>query len=173
MRAFLGEAAAAEDTSETEGKGRLPGERAEIIELVCNIDDMTPEALGFACTRILESGALDVYTVPGTMKKGRPGHVLTVLCRPEQEEEMARYILAETTTNGLRARRCGKYYLAPEIEEAKTRWGTVKIKKAAGYGAAHVKPEYEDVARLARENQIPYQQVWEEAVKTYAKQEER
>lgn len=57
----------------------------EIVELVCNIDDMTPEALAFASARLLDLGALDVYTVPGTMKKGRPGHVLTVLCRREQE----------------------------------------------------------------------------------------
>lgn len=85
----------------------------EIVELVCNIDDMTPEALAFASARLLDLGALDVYTVPGTMKKGRPGHVLTVLCRREQEGEMARQVLAQTTTNGLRVRRCGKYFLTP------------------------------------------------------------
>ena len=68
VRAFLGETA-------EEANG-------EILELVCNIDDMTPEALAFACSRLLEEGALDVYVTPGTMKKGRPGHVLTVLCRP-------------------------------------------------------------------------------------------
>ena len=68
----------------------------EIIELVCNIDAMTPEALAFACTRLLEQGALDVYTTPttpGTMKKGRAGHELTVLCTPEYEADMAAHIL--------------------------------------------------------------------------------
>ena len=73
IRVFLGE---------TGEKGN-----GEITELVCNIDDMTPEALAYACSRLLEQGALDVYTVAGTMKKGRPGHVLTVLCRPERRGE--------------------------------------------------------------------------------------
>ena len=82
VRAFLGET-----VEEANG---------EILELVCNVDDMTPEALSFAASRLLETGALDVYTLPGTMKKGRPGHVLTVLCVPEQEGELARRILAET-----------------------------------------------------------------------------
>ena len=79
VRAFLGEGMQA---------GRPAGD-GEITELVCNIDDMTPEALAHACARLLEQGALDVYTVPGTMKKGRPGHVLTVLCSPEREEDLA------------------------------------------------------------------------------------
>ena len=76
---------------------------------MCNLDDMTPEALSYACGRILEAGALDVYTLPGTMKKGRPGHVLTVLCEEGNEEEMVRKIFRETATNGVRARRCEKY----------------------------------------------------------------
>mgnify|MGYP005777394315 FL=1 len=132
VRAFLGE-----EKEETEDM---------ILELVCNIDDMTPEALAFACTRLMELGALDVYTVAGTMKKGRPGHVLTVLCRPEKEEELARHILTQTTTNGLRVRRCGKYFLAPGMGKVRTRWGDVRVKTAKGYGITHMKPEYEDVA---------------------------
>ena len=134
-----------------------PGE--ELVELVCNIDDMTPEALSFACTQLLELGALDVYTTPGTMKKGRPGHVLTVLCRPEQEGAMARHVLEQTTTNGLRSRRCGKYFLAPGRGQVQTQWGPVAIKLARGYGVTHLKPEFSDAARLARENAVPYHQV--------------
>ena len=124
----------------------------EICELVCNIDDMTPEALSFACARLLELGALDVYTVPGTMKKGRPGWVLTVLCAPEAEGELARHILAQTTTNGLRVRRCGKYFLTPGAGQVQTQWGPVQVKTARGMGITHIKPEFEDAARLAREN---------------------
>ena len=95
----------------------------EIVELVCNLDDMTPEALAFACQRLLDAGALDVYTTPGTMKKGRPGQVLTVLCAAAREGEMAQHVLAETTTNGLRARRCGKYFLTPGSQTVQTPWG--------------------------------------------------
>ena len=145
VRAFLGE------TEE--------GANGEILELVCNIDDMTPEALSFACTQLLERGALDVYTVPGTMKKGRPGWVLTVLCAPEREGALARNILAQTTTNGLRVRRCGKYFLAPGADRVQTQWGPVGLKTAQGFGITHIKPEFEDAAKLAREHQVPYQTV--------------
>ena len=134
----------------------------EIVELVCNLDDMTPEALAFAAARLLEAGALDVYTVPGTMKKGRPGWVLTVLCDPAQEGELARKILAETTTNGLRVRRCGKYFLTPGAGQVQTQWGPAGLKLAQGFGVTHVKPEFEDAARLAREHGLSYQEVVEE-----------
>ena len=150
VRAFLGE-------TREESNG-------EIAELVCNIDDMSPEALAFACTRLLELGALDVYTVPGTMKKGRPGHVLTVLCAPDREGELARHILSQTTTNGLRVRRCGKYFLNPGAGQVRTQWGPVRLKLAQGYGISHVKPEFEDVAALAREHGLPYQTVFEAAL---------
>lgn len=143
----------------------------EITELVCNIDDMTPEALSFACSRLLELGALDVYTVAGTMKKGRSGHVLTVLCPPDQEEVFARHILAQTTTNGLRARRCGKYFLAPGTERVQTPWGEVRIKKAEGFGVTHRKPEYEDVAELARKHQMSCHQM-SENILSFLKKEE-
>ncbi len=137
----------------------------EILELVCNLDDMTPEALSFACARLLEAGALDVYTVPGTMKKGRPGWVLTVLCAPEQEGNLARKILAETTTNGLRVRRCGKYFLTPGAGQAQTQWGPVGLKLAQGFGVSHIKPEFEDAAELARKNGASYQEVVKEILK--------
>lgn len=154
VRVFLGE------TESTEGKGD-----GEIMELVCNIDDMTPEALAFACSRLIEEGALDAYTIPGTMKKGRPGHVLTVLCPPEKEGEMARCVLAETTTNGLRARRCTKYFLKPGVKTVETRWGQVRVKTAEGRGILHQKPEYEDVAALARKHQVSYETVCREALR--------
>ena len=151
VRAFLGES--------------QEGSNGEIMELVCNIDDMAPEALAFACSRLLELGALDVYTTPGTMKKGRPGHVLTVLCEPEHEGELARHILAQTTTNGLRVRKCGKYFLQPGMGQVQTPWGPVRVKLAQGYGVSHAKPEFEDVAALAREHGLPYQAVFEAALR--------
>ena len=150
VRAFLGE--------KTEDRAA----NGEITELVCNLDDMTPEALAFACRRLLELGALDVYTLPGQMKKGRPGWVLTVLCAPQQEEEMAVHILRETTTNGLRARRCAKYFLRPTVEERETAHGSIRVKKAEGYGVTHEKPEFEDVAAAAQKSRQPIHQVYRE-----------
>ena len=118
VRAFWGETA-----DESNG---------EITELVCNIDDMTPEALAFASSRLLEMGALDVYTTPGTMKKGRPGHVLTVLCQADKEQDLARHILEQTTTNGLRVRRCGKYFLHPDFRVIESQWGPVRHQDRRG-----------------------------------------
>lgn len=151
VRAFLGE-----DAQEANGT---------ITELVCNIDDMTPEALAFAASRLLELGALDVYTVPGTMKKGRSGHVLTVLCEGDREKELARAVMEQTTTNGLRVRRCAKYFLTPGSGTVETRWGTVRVKTAQGYGVRHVTAEYESAAELARANGLPIQTVLEDVQK--------
>ena len=151
VRAFCGEGAG--------------GAEGQICELVCNLDDMTPEALAFAAQRLLELGALDVYTVPGTMKKGRPGHVLTVLCDPAREGELARAVLEQTTTNGLRVRRCGKYYLTPGSRQVETPWGPVGVKTAQGHGIAHAKPEFEAAATLARANGLPIHTVLEEVNK--------
>ena len=151
VRAFLGE--------------EEPRESGDIVELVCNIDDMTPEALAFACARLLEAGALDVYTTPGTMKKGRPGWVLTVLCDPGREQEMVWHIFAHTTTNGLRSRLSAKYFLKPGQGRVQTKWGPVGVKLARGYGVTRAKPEFEDAAALARAHGLPYQAVFEDALR--------
>ena len=145
--------------------GRAGKGPAGIAELVCNIDDMTPEALAFACARLLEAGALDAYTTPGTMKKGRPGWVLTVLCAPEREQELVREIFTHTATNGLRARRPAKYFLKPGAGQVRTKWGPVGVKLARGYGVTRAKPEFEDAAALARAHGLPYQAVFEDALR--------
>lgn len=142
VRAFLGETEA-----QTNGT---------ITELVCNLDDMTAEALALACEQLLAAGALDVYTVPGTMKKGRAGQVLTVLCEDKDTAHMAEQVLALTTTNGLRVRRCEKYFLQPSAREVSTAWGKVRVKVAEGFGITHVKPEFEDVAAIARKTGLSY-----------------
>ena len=151
VRAFWGE-------SQEVGNG-------EIVELVCNIDDMTGEALAFAAERLLAAGALDVYTTPGTMKKGRPGQVLTVLCEPGMEQNLAQAILCHTTTNGLRVRRCEKYFLTPSSKTVETPWGAVGVKTAEGFGVCHAKPEYEDAAALARSYGLPLSAVLDEVRK--------
>ena len=141
------------------------GGNGEIVELVCNIDDMTGEALAFAGEQLLAAGALDVYSVPGTMKKGRPGHVLTVLCDVGKEQALAQAVLRHTTTNGLRVRRCEKYFLTPGSKNVDTPWGNVRVKTAEGFGISHAKPEYEDAAALARANGLPLAAVLEEVKK--------
>ena len=145
LRAILGESGA--------------GQRGEITELVCNLDDMTPEALANAQSALMAAGALDVYLLPGVMKKGRPGHELTVLCDPEDEEKLARAVFAHTSTIGLRARRCGKYFLTPGSGEVQTAYGPLLTKQARGWGVYREKPEYAAAAELAQANQVPLREI--------------
>ena len=156
VRIFLGE--------EISGTNVKKSGNGEIAELVCNIDDMTPEALAFAAARLIELGALDVYTVAGTMKKGRPGWELTVLCETDRIDETAKNIMRETTTNGVRVRLCEKYFLTPGIERIHTERGKVRIKTAEGFGIRHEKPEYEDTAACARKEQISYREAYEQVL---------
>jgi len=136
-----------------------------VIELACNIDDMTAEALAYAMERIMDAGALDVSAVPATMKKGRAGHILYVMAKPETAEDIAKAILQHTRTNGVRMHECRRMKLSYEFKTAKTSYGDVRMKCAEGYGVNRSKPEYEDVARLAKENNVPFYKVWEEAIK--------
>ena len=165
VRVFWGETQTMKTMAGTETSGKQMQNAGSgngcIAELVCNIDDMTPEALAFAKARLIELGALDAYTVAGTMKKGRPGWELTVLCEADRIDATARNIMRETTTNGVRARLCEKYFLTPGIETVQTEYGQMRIKTAEGFGIRHEKPEYEDTADYARKAQMSYREAYE------------
>ncbi len=121
-----------------------------VAELRCNLDDMTPEAVGFAEEQLLAAGALDVYALPIQMKKSRPGTMLCVLCRPVDREEMARLLFTHTTTLGVRCAEYARFTLSRSLEALETPWGEVRRKTASGYGVNRGKYEYEDLARIAR-----------------------
>lgn len=123
----------------------------EITELSCNLDDMSPEGIGFAMEVLLNEGALDVFTTAIGMKKSRPGTMLTCLCKPGDSEKMARLIFKHTTTLGIRESRCRRYTLERSFTEAKTEYGPVRIKHVEGWGTEREKAEYEDLAKIARE----------------------
>ena len=124
-----------------------------ITELSCNLDDMTGEELGFAMEQLLEGGALDVYTTAISMKKNRPATMLTVLCRAGQKEEMVRLIFRHTTTLGIREAEFTRYTLQRHMESVETPYGPVRKKVVSGYGVSRSKLEYEDLAKIAREQQ--------------------
>ncbi len=131
----------------------------EVVELKCNIDDMTAEALGYAQEALLSAGALDVYTTTIGMKKNRPAILLTCMCRKEQRDDMLRCIFANTTTIGVREYVSARYTLARREESVGTEYGRVRIKYASGWGVERSKPEYEDVARIARETGKPFGEI--------------
>lgn len=141
--------------------GQTQEESTTIAQLACNLDDMTPEALGFAQERLWEAGALDVTTAPIGMKKNRPGVQLTCLCRLEDREKLVSVLFAHTTTLGVRESLCTRYTLARSQRTVETKYGPVRVKEARGWGVTREKPEYEDVANIAREHGLTLDQVKE------------
>lgn len=126
----------------------------QVTELACNLDDMTAEEIGFAMDRLLEAGALDVYTIAINMKKNRPGTMLCVLTKEEKKEEMIRLLFKHTTTIGIRETVMHRSILKRETETIHTPCGAVRCKKVSGYGTERQKLEYEDLARIAREQDL-------------------
>ncbi|WP_026528800.1 nickel pincer cofactor biosynthesis protein LarC [Butyrivibrio sp. VCD2006] len=129
-----------------------------VSELVCNLDDMTPEAIGFATERLMEEGALDVFTTAVAMKKNRPGVLLTVLCRESDKDEFVRKIFKYTTTIGIRESICKRYILSREEKVLSTADGDVRVKVVSGYGVEREKMEYEDLAAIARAKGVSMEQ---------------
>jgi hypothetical protein len=127
----------------------------EVVEASCNLDDVTPEVIGYVQELLLENGALDVWTAPVQMKKSRPGTILSFLCAPVDLERLAAQVMLETGTLGVRYSSLRRVVQPRWIEERDTPYGRVRF-KVAEYGE---KPEYEDCRRIARERGIPCRDV--------------
>lgn len=137
--------AAGKDT-ETENPAAREG---RITEISCNLDDMTGEDIAFAAERILQAGALDVFTESISMKKGRPAVKLTVLARPEDEERLAGEIFRHTSTIGVRIHTDRRYELARRSEQRKTPLGTIEVKISEGFGVRKEKIEFASLKQIA------------------------
>ena len=122
----------------------------EILELSCNLDDCTGEVIGFAMERLLDAGALDVYWTSVGMKKNRPGILLTCMCRPLDREKMVELLFRHTTTLGVRESAFRRYTLSRESKTIQTPDGDIRVKVSTGYGVTREKPEFEDLAKIAR-----------------------
>ena len=130
-----------------------------IVELRCNLDDMTAEDIGFAMEQLLRAGAPEVFTTPIGMKKNRPGTMLTVLCRPDQREEMVRLLLRHTSTLGIRESVCRRFTLTRREDTVDTPYGKVRCKISEGYGICRRKPEYDDLSAIAEAQQLPLSEI--------------
>ncbi|MBS5575089.1 MAG: nickel pincer cofactor biosynthesis protein LarC [Firmicutes bacterium] len=131
------------------GEQDAPAE--EILELSCNLDDCTGETIGFAMERLLDAGALDVYWTSVGMKKNRPGILLTCMCRPLDREKMVELLFKHTTTLGVRESVFRRYTLSRESKTIQTPDGDIRVKVSSGYGVTREKPEFDDLAKIARE----------------------
>ena len=139
--------------------GESTDSKDAILELNCNIDDMTGEEMGFALERLMEHGALDAFTVPVGMKKSRPGVMLTVLCKEVNKEELVHLIFRHTTTLGIREKRCERYVLERSIDTVDTPYGKIRRKVSSGYGVQRVKLELDDLSRIAKEQNLSLSEV--------------
>ena len=140
----------------------LLGEAEEsILELCCNVDDMSPEAVGFALEELLRSGAVDAWYEPIGMKKTRPGLLLCCLCHEEQRDEIVRLIFKHTSSIGIREALCRRYVMKRKEELIETPYGPIRQKASTGYGVERQKEEYDDLARIAREQDLSLRQLKE------------
>lgn len=131
--------------------GQTEESAGHILELACNLDDMTPEAVSFAMEQLFAAGALDVYTTPIGMKKNRPGVLLTCMCREDDREAMLCTIFRHTSTLGVRVSVCDRYTLSRRQYAVQTPDGEIRVKESSGWGVLRRKAEFEDLARIARQ----------------------
>lgn len=131
-----------------------------IIKMETNIDDCSGEVLGFVMERLMKAGARDVHYVPVFMKKNRPAWVLNVICKEEDMETLQNIIFEETTTIGIRYSRMERTILPRETRTLPTPWGEVLAKVCTLNGKEQIYPEYESVAQLSREKEIPFTEIY-------------
>lgn len=141
--------------------GEISGAQEAVLELRCNLDDMTGEDIAFAAERLLEGGALDVWTAPIGMKKSRTGTMLCVLCREAQRETLLALLFRHTTTLGVRESVQRRVTLTRRTETFQTPLGIVRKKISEGCGVQREKFEYEDLAAIARAQELSLAQVRE------------
>jgi pyridinium-3,5-bisthiocarboxylic acid mononucleotide nickel chelatase len=137
----------------------------DVVVLEANIDDMSPQHYELAMERLFAAGALDVWLTPITMKKGRPAIALSAMAAPRDEHAVARAMLTQTTTLGVRARTERRHVLPRAAAMMETPLGTVRVKRAAlrhvqdDNGETRVRAEYDDLLRIARERNLPLPEV--------------
>jgi uncharacterized protein (TIGR00299 family) protein len=161
LRIMLGE-----DTSASDQRSS-----GDVIVIEANIDDMTAQNFAYVMDKLLSAGALDVFTVPIQMKKGRPGHLLQVLADRQLSDALAQIVFRETTTIGIRRHVAERTTLHREFVEVETEYGKIKIKVSSLAGeVVNAAPEYEDCARVAREKGVALKEVQTLAMKSYLNQ---
>ena len=138
-------------------------ENISILET--QLDDLNPQAIGYVFEALFAVGAVDVFTQQIGMKKCRPGLLLTVICHPEDVYKCEQIVFRETTTLGIRCFSQKRAVLRRETQDVKTKYGVVRIKVAwqgeeETKDIINIQPEYEDCAKLARQNSLAWKEIW-------------
>ncbi len=139
--------------------------QAPVTLLETNLDHLSPEQTAFAAEQLLAEGALDVWLTPIVMKKGRSAVVLSALTAPDDAERTAERIVALTGTLGVRRTELDRFEAEREIREVATPWGVAKVKVGATGSSHRIRPEHDDVVRIAREQALPYAAVRDEVAR--------
>jgi len=134
-----------------------------VCEISCNLDDMTPEAIGAVFDVLFENGALDVYTMPIMMKKSRPAVMLSCLCKEDTSDALAEVMIKHTTTLGVRIIKHDRLIMERSIKTVQTEYGNIRVKHAQGHGVTKLKPEYDDIQAAAKKHDVPFQTVYDAA----------
>jgi uncharacterized protein (TIGR00299 family) protein len=152
------------------GTDSIPWSQEEMLVIETNIDDMNPELYDYVFDRLLGAGARDVFLTPIQMKKNRPGTLLRVIAEPKDRDALARTILSETSTIGVRYYPVGRIILKRKSEKLKTPYGTIRVKVVEEpNGTKRVAPEYDDLKRLAAAKNIPIKLLYDEVVRSSKK----
>ena len=129
-----------------------------MYEISCNVDDMTGEYIAYAAEKLMTVCA-DVFTVPVIMKKGRPGTMICALCSEENKDEAVKMMLRHTSTIGVREKQINRHILDRDIITKETPLGSIRVKRSQGYNITREKYEFEDLARIADENDMSIEEV--------------
>jgi uncharacterized protein (TIGR00299 family) protein len=146
------------------GERTSAGESTSVAVLEANIDDSTPQVLGYAMERLLDAGALDVTLTPTFMKKNRPATVISVIAAPDGTERLAQILFAETSTLGIRIFEAQRRVLPRQVEEVETPHGIIRVKYS---DTGTFTPEYEDCRRAASEHGVPLRVIISEASQAF------
>src|SRR5215472_12931227 len=166
LRISIGEA----QLAGLQSPGTLPVEQIAVLE--ANLDDLNPQIIGYIIDQAFAEGALDVFTTPAQMKKNRPGTLLTILARPEDEDRLRALVFRESSTLGIRTRRERRYVLPRRHVIVMTQWGEVRIKVGSLHNeVVQHAPEYEDCRRIAAEHHVALKTVMQEAIRLYLEQQ--
>jgi len=147
------------------GESTASPEATLVSVIEANIDDSSPQVLGYALERLMDAGALDASLSPLQMKKNRPGSLLRVISNPEDQERLAQIVFAETSTLGLRIYAAERRVEERTFVKVETPYGPVSMKISAS-GAS---PEYDDCRAIAQERKVPLAQVMRAAHEAYLK----
>lgn len=163
LRLFLGETRNTERRLTSFDQANLDlraDDHARLTLLETNLDDVSPEILGFVMEKTFESGALDCWFTPIQMKKNRPATMISILCQKSEKEKFIEIMVRETPTLGVRVREIERVCLKREISKIETKFGEIPVKIARFDGKiVNVKPEFEILKEIADRENLPLREV--------------